>query len=61
MKPLTLEYLVENKMSYYDLIRYFNPRYSDNECDFYLWEHTSFPFSPIEQLIKELNNKFISE
>ena len=57
--PLTKDYIIKNGLSGIDLIKYFNPEWTDNECDFYLWEFTTFPFSPIENLITQLNNKFI--
>mgnify|MGYP003665744766 CR=1 FL=1 len=36
MKKLTLEYTLENKLTPIDCIKYFNPEWSDEHCDFYL-------------------------
>jgi hypothetical protein len=57
MKALTLEHAIENKLTPIDLVKYFNPEWSNEECDYYLWEFTCFPFS-IEDVIKQLNDKF---
>ena len=59
MKELTLEYALKNKFTAIDCIKYFNPNWTDEQCDFYLWEHTCFPFST-ETLIKQLNSKFLN-
>ena len=59
IEPLTIDYVTENKLYGIDLIKYFNTEWSDEECDFYLWEFTTFPFANIESLIIQLNNKFI--
>ncbi|HWY37098.1 MAG TPA: hypothetical protein VNY73_00970 [Bacteroidia bacterium] len=58
MKPLTIEHAIENKFNNLGLVKYFNPSWSDEECDHYLWEHTCFPFS-IEETIKQLNKAFL--
>lgn len=59
-EPLTLEFIEKNKMSGIDCLKYFNPDWNDLECDYYLWEHTCFPFST-EILITQLNDKFLVE
>ena len=58
LKPLTLEYAIKNHFSPIDCIKYFKPEWSDEQCDIYLWEFTSFPLS-IETMINQLNKKFI--
>ena len=58
LKPLTMEYAIKNHFSPIDCIKYFKPEWSDEQCDIYLWEFTSFPLS-IESMINQLNKKFI--
>ncbi len=57
MKPLTVEYAVDNKMTYLGLVKYFNSEISDEEADFIIWEKTCYPFS-LEQVIVQLNELF---
>lgn len=59
MEKLTLKYAIENKFTAIDCIKYFNPDWTDDHCDFYLWEFTCYPFST-EILIEQLNNKFLN-
>ena len=59
MKKLTLEYALKNKFTPIDCVKYFNPKWTNELCDFYLWEETCFPLST-ETLIKQLNNKFLN-
>lgn len=59
MKKLTFEYALKNKMTFIDLVRYFNPDWDDEKCDFYLWEFTPHPCCGVEYLIELLNNRFI--
>ena len=59
MKILTLEYTIENKFTPIDCVKYFKPDWTDEYCDFYLWENTCFPLSNeifIKQLNKQLTN-----
>lgn len=58
MEALTVEYAIKNKFTFVDCIKYFNPSWTNEECDFYLWECTCYPFST-EDVIKQLNQKFI--
>ena len=60
MKQLTLEYVLENKFSINDCVRYFKPDISDEEADFIIWEQTCFPFSN-EIMIQQLNKLFLNE
>lgn len=39
-----------------ELVKYFKPDWSDEECDDYLWGSTCFPFS-LEYLVKQLNEQ----
>ncbi len=57
MKPLTLEYALENKFRPIDCVKYFEPDWTDEECEFYLWEFTCFPLS-IKETISQLNKIF---
>lgn len=59
MEALTLEHALENKFTPIDCVKYFKPEWTDDECDFYLWEFTCFPFST-ESMIKQLNEKFLN-
>ncbi len=59
MEKLTLKYAIENKFTPIDCVKYFKPEWTDEECDFYLWEFTCYPFST-EILIEQLNNKFLN-
>jgi hypothetical protein len=54
MTELTIE--MANKMNYIDLVKHFRPEWSDEQCEFYLWEYTCFPFH-YEETIKQLNEQ----
>ena len=54
---LTLDYAITNKFTPYDCVRFFNPKASDDLCEFIIWEQTCFPFSS-EIMIKQLNETF---
>lgn len=44
-KPeIKLEEVLEKKMNWHDVVRYYNPTATDKECEFILWEETCFPF-----------------
>jgi len=58
MKPLTLQHAIDNKFTAVDCVKYFKPGWTDEECDFHLWEFTCFPFST-EIMINQLNQYFI--
>jgi len=58
MKPLTIEYAIENKLSPLDCVKYFNPDWTDEQCEFHIWENTCFPFSN-ELMIESLNEQFL--
>lgn len=58
MRPLTLAYARENLFFATDYIKYFKPHWTDEECDYYLWEKTCYPFST-EKLIEQLNEQLI--
>lgn len=59
-KPLTLDFAIKNKYSPIDLIKYFNPNWSDDDCNEYLWNETCYPFSN-EILIQDLNKTFLKK
>lgn len=42
-----------------DLVKHFRPEWTDEECEYYLWEFTCFPFS-LEETVKQLNEKLNS-
>ena len=58
MTELTIEMAMDiaNKTSYKDWVKHFRPEWTDEQCDFYLWEHTCFPFS-FKDIIKQLNEQ----
>ena len=60
VKKLTKKFAEENNLTPFDLIRHFNPDWSDERCDYYLWEETCFPFST-EVLINQLNKEFLNK
>ena len=39
-----------------DLIKHFKPDWTDEQCDFYLWEYTCYPFD-LEETVKQLNEQ----
>ena len=58
MKPLTIEYAVENNfISAIECVKYFKPDWSEEACFDLLMEETCYPFD-FETMIKQLNNKF---
>jgi hypothetical protein len=54
MTELTIEQA--NKMPYIDWVKHFRPDWTDDECEFYLWEYTCFPFG-FKETIKQLNDQ----
>jgi hypothetical protein len=58
MQELTLEHAVKNSFTALDCVRYFKPEFTDEQCDFILWEYTCYPFS-IEGVIEQLNRKYL--
>ena len=58
MKELTIEMAMDivTKTSYIDCVKYFRPDWTDDECEFYLWEHTCYPFG-LKEIIKQLNEQ----
>lgn len=60
MTPLTTEQAKEMKPL--DMVRYFNPDLTDQECEDILWEETCFPFGfydMINHIVNQLNEYFI--
>jgi len=57
-EKLTLDYVIKNKFTGLDCVRYFKPNYSKKKCNFILWEMTCFPFCS-EKMIEQLNELFI--
>jgi hypothetical protein len=49
MTELTID--MANKMPFIDWVKHFRPDWTDEQCDFYLWEHTCFPFG-LKELAK---------
>lgn len=56
---LTMAIAEEKCKTAVDLVKYFRPDWTDEECDFYLWEHTCYPFS-LEGTIRQLNTKLLT-
>ncbi len=54
MTELTIE--MAKEMNYIDLVKHFRPDWTDEECEFYLWEYTCFPFG-FKDVIKQLNEQ----
>jgi hypothetical protein len=55
MEKLTLEYSIENKFTPNMCVNWYFPDYSDEQCNYVLWEETCFPMSmetTLEQLYK---------
>jgi hypothetical protein len=59
MKPLTIEEVIQSKMTPIEWVKYFNPEWTNEECDFYLWEQTCYPMDT-QSVINQLNNKFLN-
>lgn len=59
MEALTIEYIITNKFTAIDCVKYFKPNWTNEECDFFLWEHTCFPCST-EFMVKQLNAEFLT-
>ena len=58
MTPLSIQHAIDNKYTSVDCVKYFKPDWSDEECDFHLWEFTCYPFS-MKVMIEQLNKYFI--
>jgi hypothetical protein len=54
MTELTIE--MAKDMDFIDWVQHFRPEWNEHECDFYLWEHTCFPFG-FKDVIKQLNEQ----
>ena len=58
MKPLTREHSIEHNFTAIDLVKHFRPNWTDEDCDLYLWENTSYPFD-MDRVIEQLNKQLI--
>ena len=58
MKKLTIKHIIDNNFSAIDCVKYFKPEWTDEECDFYVWEYTVYPFS-IDGMVAKLNKDFL--
>ena len=58
-EPLTLDMVKEKSMSAIDIVQYFKPDWGKEECDFYLWEYTCYPFST-SVMVRHLNKRFLN-
>lgn len=61
-QELTLQHATENNFTAIDCVKYFEPDWSDEECDTILWNFTSYPFTytkSLESVIKQLNKLFL--
>lgn len=55
MKELTEEIAIDMKLTPAQCVRYYKPDWSDQECDYFVWNQTCFPFSN-ETFLKQLYN-----
>jgi hypothetical protein len=62
MTELTIEMAMDisNKTSYKDWVKHFRPEWTDEQCEFYLWEYTCFPFG-FKEIIKQLNEQLLNQ
>ena len=49
-EELTFEQAKKNKFSMIDACKYYFPDWSNEECDFVIWEKTCFPMSTVTAL-----------
>jgi len=59
-EPITIEYILENKLTPVQCVQYFKPEWTVEQCDFFVWEQTCFPFDTVS-FIKQLNESFIGK
>ena len=59
MKALTIDYAIEHKFTAIDCIKYFKPDWTNEECDFHLWNETCYPFST-DIMMSQLNEEFLT-
>jgi hypothetical protein len=59
MNPLTVQHAIDNQFRGIDLVKYFKPDLSDEECDYILWQKTCFPMS-LKRTIEQLNEMFLA-
>lgn len=53
MKDALTKEQVDGKMTWQEVIRYYKPDATDDECEYLLWNETCFPFSD-ETTLKQL-------
>lgn len=53
MKDALTKEQVDGKMTWREVIRYYKPDATDDECEYLLWNETCFPFSD-ETTLKQL-------
>jgi hypothetical protein len=58
MTELTIE--MANQMPYINWVKHFKPDWTDEQCEFYLWEYTCFPFG-FKDVIKQLNEQLLNK
>jgi len=60
MTELTIDMAMDiaNKTSYKDWVKHFRQDWSDEQCEFYIWEHTCFPLH-FAETIKQLNEQLL--
>ena len=56
MTELTIE--MAKDMDFIDWVQHFRPEWTEDECDFYIWEYTCFPFG-FKETIKQLNEQLL--
>jgi hypothetical protein len=58
MTELTLS--MAKDMYFLDWVKHFRPEWTDEQCEFYIWEYTCFPLDYVET-IKQLNNQLLNQ
>lgn len=44
-QPLTVKYVIDNKLTGHACVRYFDSTLTEEEVDYILWEQTCYPLS----------------
>jgi len=56
MTELTID--MAKDMTFIDCVKHFRPQWTDQQCEFYLWEYTCFPLH-FAETIKQLNEQLL--
>lgn len=55
---LDKKFIIENKMSWKDVIKRFDDSKTDEEIEVIMWEQTSYPFGTIDTILSDLKSYF---